>query len=199
MPMIATLLALALGRGDLESVRAAHALALVERGEAALGSQLFLDAERCLLEARAWNPPAEGIEAGLDRLMECRRASVQETREAYQAFLASDQYARSRREHLEKLEELRQRSGHRVLSALKTAVLGGDADSIEQATFLAFELDAEPRLCERVLGKQRLTGFRTRWEASRGLSRLELGPRFAGPPPAPAFTGRVVVWRNFSL
>lgn len=187
---------LALLGGGVEELQAEYAVSLVERGEAALEARLFLDAERCLLEAREWSPDTPGVSDLLERLDEGRRATLGEANEGYEAFLSSRHYRRARALHAEVLDQLREDTSR---AALKLAG-GAKGEPAEAALRMALELGANERDCKRAVGRTNYQAWREAWEVSRGIGQLSLGARLSGAPLADdALEGRVVVWRSFSL
>ena len=187
---------LALLGGDVEELRAEYAVSLVERGQAALEARLFLDAERCLLEAREWSLDTPGVSGLLERLEEGRRATLGDANKSYEAFLSSSTYRRARALHAEVLDQLRV---HTSRAALELAS-GAEGEPAAAALRMALELGANERDGKRAVGGTNYAAWREAWELSRGLDQLSLGARLSGAPLASdALAGRVVVWRSFSL
>ncbi|MDA1263620.1 MAG: hypothetical protein O2816_00915 [Planctomycetota bacterium] len=181
--------------GDVDALRDAHATALIERAEGALPTRLYLDAERCALEAREWDEDLD-VKPLLAQVRAGRSAvhADAESEEAYRAFLASKDYDRALVEHAAGLAELREEHAERALA------LAEDAADPAPALRFALELGVDDRAAKRAVGKQVLASVREAWEQERGLGKLELGERLMGPAlEEDALEGRVVVWRSFSL
>ncbi len=182
-------------------LRMAHARGLMSLIPQANQNHLYLDAERLAREALEWDAEVQGATHWIETICTERAQQMKPcTSEAYLQFLNSERFETSRSKLMQDKSALIQTSLDSVLSLAKQANKDSQRETLEQAIYLALELGSPDSSFAEWVEPKLLRSVRDTFEKERNLSRLVLGERIAGPPlESESLSGRIVIWRSFSL